>query len=51
MSEIIQHIDDEDMWETEDEDEDEDETVRIFIVFLSTYIKTRVIPMSLRSTN
>ena len=43
MSEIIQHIDDEDMWETEDEDEDE--TVRIFIVFLSTYIKTRVIPM------
>jgi len=49
MSETIQHIDDEDMWETEDEDEDE--TVTIFIVFLSTYIKTRAIPMSLRSTN
>jgi hypothetical protein len=49
MPETIHHIDDEDMWKTEDEDGDE--TVRIFIVFLSTYIKTRAIPMSLRSTN
>jgi hypothetical protein len=47
MSEIVQHIDDEDMWETEDEDE----TVRIFIVFLSTCTKTRAIPMSLKPTN